>query len=383
MRKYDLDETDAMDEIAADFAMTRLFFDEKTIREITKKRSKLAQAIRNILQWIKDKLHFKTSDIDRAIRLWNNAYNASRRSAKNPQVHDDVAQKKNADSDTGEGAKYSMAKMDDAQATAVLDSFNIEKSKLGDYIYVQKKVLQTLADENFFTNEEGRSRIEVNAESGMTVEINKSGIDETFNFDNYGKRGKQLKLFKLATIRLIPDVIRNGHLISSGNANIHGDQYTTKYAYIEDTVNVNGDEIFIKISVKQSAQKNKFWVHNVYINENVTGQGAGTSKSSKTPYKTDDNTDRIPQDSGIVKKNDAKKSLSGSEELMEELSVEAARTLFLFISILTRRFAGGFFEYAIEIAQSAKAAGICDLGDSGFSPKLLFRFLHAQGIDEF
>ncbi|MBQ5390426.1 MAG: hypothetical protein IIU58_05915, partial [Clostridia bacterium] len=64
MRKYDLDETDAKDEIAADFAMAKLFFDEKTIREITKKRSKLAQAIRDILQWIKDKLHFKTNDID-------------------------------------------------------------------------------------------------------------------------------------------------------------------------------------------------------------------------------------------------------------------------------------------------------------------------------
>ena len=108
MRKYGLDEADAMDEIAADYAMKKLFFDEKTIAQITKKHSKLAQAIRNILAWIREKLHL-SSDIDRAIRLWNDAYNAASRNAKNPQVHNDIAQKKNADSDTGEGVKFSVS----------------------------------------------------------------------------------------------------------------------------------------------------------------------------------------------------------------------------------------------------------------------------------
>lgn len=108
--KYHLSPADAMDEIAANYAMEKLFFDEKTIKAVTKKHSGLAQAIRNILQRIKEKLGIASSDLDNAIRLWNDAYNASRRNAKNPQVHDDIAQKKNADSDTGEGVKYSLSK---------------------------------------------------------------------------------------------------------------------------------------------------------------------------------------------------------------------------------------------------------------------------------
>lgn len=91
MREHNLDDTDAMDEITANYAMEKLFYDEKTIAQITKKHSKLAQAIRNILAWIKEKLHL-SSDIDRTIRLWNDAYNAASRNAKNPQVHNDIAQ---------------------------------------------------------------------------------------------------------------------------------------------------------------------------------------------------------------------------------------------------------------------------------------------------
>ena len=73
----------AIDEIAADYAMTTLFADQKTINEVTTKHSKLAEMIRDILEWIKAKLGFRSSELERAIRLWNNAYNAAVRSAKN------------------------------------------------------------------------------------------------------------------------------------------------------------------------------------------------------------------------------------------------------------------------------------------------------------
>ena len=72
----------AADEVVADYAMTTLFADQKTINEVTKKHSKLAEKIRDILEWIKTKLGIQSSELDRAIRLWNNAYNASVRNAK-------------------------------------------------------------------------------------------------------------------------------------------------------------------------------------------------------------------------------------------------------------------------------------------------------------
>lgn len=72
---------DAIDEIVADYAMTRMFSDMKTAREVTKHHSKVAEAIRSALAWIREKLGIRTSEVDRAAAMWNKAYNESRRNA--------------------------------------------------------------------------------------------------------------------------------------------------------------------------------------------------------------------------------------------------------------------------------------------------------------
>lgn len=72
---------DAIDEIVADYAMTRMFSDMKTAREVTKHHSKVAEAIRRAFAWIREKLGIRTSEVDRAAAMWNKAYNESRRNA--------------------------------------------------------------------------------------------------------------------------------------------------------------------------------------------------------------------------------------------------------------------------------------------------------------
>ena len=72
---------DAIDEIVADYAMTRMFSDMKTAREVTKHHSKVAEAIRSAFAWIREKLGIRTSEVDRAAAMWNKAYNESRRNA--------------------------------------------------------------------------------------------------------------------------------------------------------------------------------------------------------------------------------------------------------------------------------------------------------------
>ncbi len=179
----------------------------------------------------------------------------------------------------------------------VIDSFGI--TKINDYRHVQIQVFNTLVNEGFF--DEKASRIVTNANSGMKVEINESGIEEAFDPKNYGNRGKRLKILKLASIRHVPDIIENGTLTFDNEKNYHNDNSNVKYAYIESQTILNGKPVTIRITVRKSLQKNKFWVHNIYTNEkNTTDLSAGES-FSKTDYLTDSDDDMLTQDLSNVK----------------------------------------------------------------------------------
>ena len=78
MQYADLTQQEAIDEFVADYAMTTLFADAKTARKVTQKHSKLAEAIRSALAWIREKLGIRTSEVERAAAMWNQAFNESR-----------------------------------------------------------------------------------------------------------------------------------------------------------------------------------------------------------------------------------------------------------------------------------------------------------------
>jgi len=146
-----------------------------------------------------------------------------------------------------------------------LNSFNITKP--GDYIHVQKNVFDTLLKEGFFTDTENRNRVDVNKDSGMLIETNKSGIDETFNLKNYAHLGMQKKIAKLSTVRMLPEIIKNGKLISDNVENQYGNGNNKKFAYITYNVEIDGNKVALKLDVKKSPQKNKFRVHHIGIIE--------------------------------------------------------------------------------------------------------------------
>ena len=180
----------------------------------------------------------------------------------------------------------------------VLDSFGIER--LGDYIHVQKRVLDTLEKENFFTDSENRRRVDVNEESGLEIETNKSGIDETFSLNNFVRLGKFKKISKLVTIREIPNAIKYGHLLSDNVDNqYNGADPNKKFAYIEYATQVDGNDIVLKLAIKKSPQKNKFWVHSIYEIENASDSPASTVESAEAGRITADE-DRIAQKQGKV-----------------------------------------------------------------------------------
>lgn len=101
-KRIGLSEAAAQDEMAADYAMEHLFTDNVLISEITKRHSRLALAIRNVLHWIREKLGIASSELDNAIRLWNNAYNAAMRNknASDMETKDVRYSKHSDDSET-------------------------------------------------------------------------------------------------------------------------------------------------------------------------------------------------------------------------------------------------------------------------------------------
>ena len=184
-------------------------------------------------------------------------------------------------------------------ADSTFNSFGITNPS--DYIHVQRKVFDTLLNEGFFTNTETRSRTDINAESGMVIETNKSGIFETFSLNNYGRLGKFKKIAKLATIRNLPDAIKYGHIVMDNADNIHDStDNNKKFAYIEYATEVDDKEIILKLAIKKSPQKNKFWVHSIYTIENVSDSPASTNNGTEAGHITADSKEIIPQDFNSV-----------------------------------------------------------------------------------
>ena len=195
----------------------------------------------------------------------------------------------------------------------ILNAFGI--TKLNDTLHVQKQVLKTLEHKGFWKNEGEHSTTVRNSASGMEIEINKKGIKETFDFDNFTKTPAHVKLRKLKTVFHIPEIIEKGSMIEKAG-NYHKNNSSVMYSYIDQTVNVDGDEFTVTIAVRMSPQKNKFWVHQIDIKKGTVSPPAGTSESSKTGYTTYDTTDSIKENVLYVK-NDFMNTEENTENTQE------------------------------------------------------------------
>ena len=213
---------------------------------------------------------------------------------------------------------------------SVINSFGI--SEIGDYRQVQDKVFDTLQKEGFFNNADNRSRIDKNIGSNMVIEINKSGIEETFCEKNYRNMGRFKKLLKLATIRELPNAIQNGTLIIDNAVNMYDPQRETKYAYLLYDTNIDGNEITIKITIRKTKQKNKFWVHGYEAIKNVSDHSGGSQRSSNPDYNIADNGS-IPQSAANVNPNSENFSENDPDTMSQLRKItpspsEALETLF-------------------------------------------------------
>ncbi len=195
---------------------------------------------------------------------------------------------------------------------STFESFGIDAP--GDYIHVQRQVLKTLLGENFFTDTEKRKRVDVNEDSGMIIETNKSGIDETFNLKNYARLGKNKKITKLATIRRLPEIIEKGRLVADNVQNQYGNSDNKKFAYIEHTLEVDGKDVTIRLDIKKSPQKNKFWVHRVWEKETANTFPASINTDAEAGHTSADLNKSVAHPEQKVKSDFSLKGMLSERE---------------------------------------------------------------------
>lgn len=180
------------------------------------------------------------------------------------------------------------------------------------------------------------------------IELNYSGIKETLGPDTFKKMPKNIKEKKIATIRMLPDIIKKAVVKEDNASNYHNTNSGINYAYLEVSVVIDGKPNRVKIDIKKSRQKNKFWVHSIYeIEENQTLLGSsGLMPKLALKEMSDFREDNITRtDESQENNSEIKKSLksldteylnateSGDAETAQRLVDEAANVV-----LLSKRF---------------------------------------------
>ena len=107
--------------------------------------------------------------------------------------------------------------------------------------------------------------------------------------------GKFKKIAKLVTIRKLPEAIKYGIVIADNVANTHNDKNGNKtFAYIEYPTNVDGNNIVLRIAIKKSPPKNKFWLHSIYTIENASNSPASNINDTEAGHIIADDKVIIP-----------------------------------------------------------------------------------------
>ena len=132
------------------------------------------------------------------------------------------------------------------------------EGKWNDYIGVQKEVIAVLTKEEFF-----RDNAVINQNSGLSIKINKKGIKETIGAGKrFQKLPKKFKIYKIATIRKLKEIIKTAELQEDDVPNYHADGIYT-YAYLRNQIIIDDELVDIRISIMKRIDSNWFWIHHV------------------------------------------------------------------------------------------------------------------------
>ena len=300
----------AMDEVVAD-ASDAFLRDSAAIRDLVSQNRTLGQkvldAIRSMIRKIDQYLRtHKTLHTDaarllsrnkkaleEAQRLWTNALLSAQKNTarKNSSADGDVRFSKKLG---GYNPDISVSTKD-IQIFKIQDIKNIKEVKQKVYNYLKQSYIST----------EDLHKPIVNIDTGMSIEIRRKGINETFGNDKaYHLLSTENKKIKLATMTSLAKMIKYGEVRSAEAANYHNPNSSVTFAYLTSPITIDGRNYQVEMDIRKAAEGNQFYIHKIKIADEAPKH----ENQSPAKLNTSSATTNIPQeDTGVndsISKND-------------------------------------------------------------------------------
>ena len=199
----------------------------------------------------------------------------------------------------------------DINSNEKLEKYGIPNTArtLNDFVYIQKKVLTALNNENFFN--QNNKNIVVNADTDIVVAITKDGIRETLSSGKrYFSLPRKIKTAKIAVIDNLPDMIRYAEVVNENEKNYYSKEGSS-FLVLSHPAIVDGENYNVEIKIRKTPVENKFYIHNMTLqNKNETVALSAKDKISKGHNNNElSRTDNIANNASNVNNNETKFSL--------------------------------------------------------------------------
>lgn len=111
-----------------------------------------------------------------------------------------------------------------------------------------------------------------NIDTGLKIEIRKSGINETFgNPKYYDNLTKDLKLAKIASMSELAKMIKYGEVRAKDSFNYHNPRSETKFSYLKSSINIDSVNYDVTMDIKRlPSNENIFYIHALKIKKQET-----------------------------------------------------------------------------------------------------------------
>ena len=199
----------------------------------------------------------------------------------------------------------------DINSNEKLEKFGISNTAnaLSDFVYIQKRVISTLDNDNFFN--QNNKNIVVNADTDIVVAITKDGIRETLSTEKrYVKLPRKIKTAKIAVIDSLPDMIRYAEVVNENEKNYHSKEGSS-FLVLSHPAIVDSENYNVEIKIRKTPAENKFYIHNMNLqNKNETVSLNAKDKESRGYNSYDlSRIDNIANNASNVNNNETKFSL--------------------------------------------------------------------------
>ncbi len=199
----------------------------------------------------------------------------------------------------------------DINSNEKLEKYGIPNTArtLNDFVYIQKKVLTALNNENFFN--QNNKNIVVNADTDIVVAITKDGIRETLSSGKrYFSLPRKIKTAKIAVIDNLPDMIRYAEVVNENEKNYYSKEGSS-FLVLSHPAIVDGENYNVEIKIRKTPVENKFYIHNMTLqNKNETVALNAKDKISRGLNSNElSRTDNIANNASNVNNNETKFSL--------------------------------------------------------------------------